>query len=144
MAEDPKQPIHLLIHSCGGLSTAGFAFYDSVRALETNPLVTVALGAVDSVALIFYMAGKRRIAGSHTAFLIHEVSRSYERPFTLNLSEFKKGVADLQRHTDYYAEIVASNSSGKMPARKIKRMMIEERALKATEAMNLGIATEMI
>lgn len=63
--------LHLLIQSAGGIIGDGVAVYNYLRALPVN-LTTYNAGAVESIALLPYLAGHKRRASKASTFLIHK------------------------------------------------------------------------
>jgi ATP-dependent Clp protease protease subunit len=65
--------IHLLIQSAGGVPGDGIAMYNLLTRLPIE-VITYNAGAVESVAVLPYIAGKVRRVSSNATFLIHRVA----------------------------------------------------------------------
>lgn len=72
-AEQPELPITLYLHSPGGEVDAGFAIYDTMRALRCE-VATVCLGFAASMAQFLLCGGTPglRSAYSHSRILMHQ------------------------------------------------------------------------
>ncbi len=72
-AENPDLPITLYLHSPGGEVDAGFAIYDTMRALRCD-VATVCLGFAASMAQFLLCGGTpgRRAAHAHSRILMHQ------------------------------------------------------------------------
>jgi len=64
----------ILISSPGGLVNHGITAYNYLRSLPAT-VTTHNIGSVDSVALILYCAGSKRLSTPHARFIFHEVMR---------------------------------------------------------------------
>jgi ATP-dependent protease ClpP protease subunit len=77
---DTKTPkwdtIHLTLTCGGGAINAAFAAYNELRGLPVK-LITHNVGATDSAALLFFMAGSQRLASAASAFHFHQVAWSF-------------------------------------------------------------------
>jgi ATP-dependent Clp protease, protease subunit len=63
----------LLISSSGGSVHHGVSLYNWIRALPIT-VTTHNFGSVDSIALVLFAAGKRRLSVPHARFLLHGVT----------------------------------------------------------------------
>jgi ATP-dependent Clp protease protease subunit len=63
--------IQILFSSSGGLVDEGFALYNFLRALPVN-LTMHAIGYVDSMALVVFLAGQVRYCSPDSTFLFHD------------------------------------------------------------------------
>ncbi len=72
-AENPDLPITLYLHSPGGEVDAGFAIYDTMRALRCD-IATVCLGFAASMAQFLLVGGTpgMRSAHAHSRILMHQ------------------------------------------------------------------------
>lgn len=68
---DLRQPITLLINSCGGDLFNTLCFIDIIKQSKT-PIYTVGMGFVASAAYYIYIHGHDRIAFENTVFLQHD------------------------------------------------------------------------
>ena len=69
--EDQRQPIYLYINSPGGDVNNGLCVVDTICTSKT-PVYTVNLGGCYSMAMVIFLAGKKRYALPHSQFLVHD------------------------------------------------------------------------
>ena len=68
---DKRQPIIILIHSCGGDLFSTLFLIDIIKQSKT-PIHTVGMGLVASAAYYIYINGHDRLAFENTVFLQHD------------------------------------------------------------------------
>lgn len=71
--------VHLLIQSAGGIVGDGVAMYNFLRHLPIE-LTTYNAGAVESIAVLPYLAGKVRRANDHATFMVHKTAFPLQAP----------------------------------------------------------------
>lgn len=131
--------IDLLINSCGGNVTDGWAIYDALRTSGKRITATVE-GVCASMASIVYMAAPKeaRYSMPHASFCIHEPrfpAYSIEVETTADmLSQLSDELRiETQRFIDLYAERTGADADA------IATLMREDRIITAEEARDLGI-----
>lgn len=67
--------VHLLLSTPGGAVSYGLTLYALMRGLPVE-VWTYNIGQVDSIGVVLYCAGKRRLAAPQTRFLLHGI-RTY-------------------------------------------------------------------
>jgi len=89
-AENPKKEICLYINSPGGVVTAGFAIYDTMRYIKC-PVATFAMGFAASMGSFLLMAGEpgMRVCLPNTRILLHQPSGG-----------FQGQASDIERHAE--------------------------------------------
>jgi len=93
-AEQPKKEISLYINSPGGVVTAGFAVYDTMRYIK-SPVATYCMGFAASMGSFLLMAGEpgRRFSMPNARIMVHEPSGG-----------FQGKASDIERHAKDMAE----------------------------------------
>src|SRR4051794_32517266 len=78
-AEQPDEPVTLYLNSPGGEVDAGFAIYDTMRALQCD-VATVCMGFAASIAQFLLCGGTKgmRAAYAHSRILMHQPLGSVE------------------------------------------------------------------
>lgn len=71
ISSDKRQPITILIHSCGGDLFSTLFLIDIIKQSKT-PIHTVGMGLVASAAYYIYINGHDRLAFENTVFLQHD------------------------------------------------------------------------
>ena len=139
--EDPQAEITLYINSSGGNPNLAIAFYDIVR-IKKIVLTTMAVGECGSSALIILLAGSKRIATQNTLFLVHQLSRNFDKDESLSVSELGVMNQNLEKLADKLRRIVA-DKTGK-PMGEIKAQEKKGTVLTAEEALEFGFIDRII
>lgn len=87
------EPLLVFITSGGGSTYTGMAFYDLLRILPFE-VITIAIGYVDSAAILPFMAGSKRFITPQTSFTFHLPSSSQND--RLVLTEHIQSAEDLK------------------------------------------------
>lgn len=127
--------IHVHIDSCGGHISEGWGIYNVLRQHKAK-IVTYADGFVASAAIYPFMAGDVRIASSVSGFFFHQVEVTAHG----NADGLRKAADDAEKLNDI--GLNALKDAGIDPE-KILQLEKEETWLKPSEALALGIATEI-
>jgi len=122
------------IASTGGDVAAAFALYNELNALPVQ-IDTHNSGAVDSCAIMPFMAGQRRTASANSAFLFHQVFWTFAGSSTLTV------INDARRWLETYEGMMADVVSAKTNLKKeeILRMMHAGTALSPADAKKAGL-----
>lgn len=143
LADDRDKWITFNIYSTGGLCTAGFALLDWLLANVPN-LQTVALGEVNSMAVILFLAGKHRVVARNCTFFLHPVANSYQKEATLNSADHFNAIKGLEKTQKQYIDILSSRLSAQVPRKKLKSAIKNTATLSAKKVIKWGIAHEMM
>lgn len=92
---DKRQPITILIHSCGGDLFSTLFLIDIIKQSET-PICTVGMGLVASAAYYIYINGHNRLAFENTVFLQHDG--------TISIADSNSKVKDFMAFNDLMEE----------------------------------------
>ena len=92
---DKRQPITILIHSCGGDLFSTLFLIDIIKQSET-PICTVGMGLVASAAYYIYINGHDRLAFENTVFLQHDG--------TITIADSNSKVKDFMAFNDLMEE----------------------------------------
>jgi ATP-dependent protease ClpP protease subunit len=72
--------LHLLLSTPGGEVSYGLTLYAMLRSLPLE-VWTYNVGQVDSIGVVLYCAGKRRLAAPQTRFLLHGIRTEVDKGF---------------------------------------------------------------
>ena len=124
------------IDSCGGAVSAGWAIYNTLKDWpgEVN---TYADGFVASAAVYPFLAGKNRRANPMSAFFLHQAWTIADG----NADELRKAADDLEKFNAIGLEAFAAAGIDKDRVLELEK---DETWLTASEALELGLATEII
>lgn len=143
MVEDPIAPIYLMVNSFGGTTGIAMSFYDAVKSWLRPNLITIGSGDVDSSGIIVMLAGRRRYITRNTTLLLHLAGRTFTEAKRFSSADIDNMIKE-DRLKDYqYASILASASEGN-EVDKILEMMARNTIMTAEEAVNMGLAQEVI
>jgi len=99
--------IQILINSPGGYTDAGWAFIDIMEFVK-NPIRTVAIGEIASMATSIFIAGDERIMSPNSVAMIHEFSTGTAGNYSELVAsrkaediEYQKDLDHLLRHSRY-------------------------------------------
>jgi ATP-dependent Clp protease protease subunit len=128
--------IYLYIQSPGGCAWAGFGAYDVVRNSHIW-VNTVVVGRACSAATFIALAGKRRWVGKSAEILIHQPHALLSGKTTELRDEMQNTEALISRMISMYVEHSNMSSSD------VRKMLSDETALSAKQALELGLADEI-
>lgn len=135
--------IQLVITSPGGVVPLGFRLYDLLRFLNRPELHTIVFGEANSIAILVFLAGDRRLISSSATLMLHRFTRDNTREDYTGAELIATGgnliVAEMK-----YAEIIALRSEGGLTADTVHKMMVDETRLTAQEAKDFGLAHEIL
>lgn len=75
LINDRVKTVHLLLHSGGGFVSDGICLYNYLSNVPIN-IIAYNAGNVSSMAVIVFLAAKRRIAADNATFMIHKTHAS--------------------------------------------------------------------
>jgi ATP-dependent protease ClpP protease subunit len=139
--ENSEEPIHLYISSSGG-SVVGYAFYDFIRGADIN-LHTYAMAYVDSMAVVLFLAGKKRFVSSHASMTLHQNSSTFNKDTRLPLRELQRTVSEAEMYASFYEDVIHERTEGKMSREEARRLQAEECVLRPSEILKYGLAHEV-
>ena len=128
--------LNVHVDSYGGAISAGWAIYNVLKDWP-GTVSTFADGFVASAAVYPFLAGKRRAANPMSAFFLHQAWSSYAG----NADELRKAADELEKMNEIGLEAFAAAGIDK---ERVLALEKEETWLTAAEALELGLATEII
>lgn len=75
LINDRVKTVHLLLHSGGGFVSDGIFLYNYLSSCPIN-VIAYNAGNVSSMAVIVFLAAKRRVAADNATFMIHKTHAS--------------------------------------------------------------------
>ncbi len=141
---EPEGWVSIEITCAGGSTAVGLAAIDLMTVIRKGRIQTIGLGDVSSMAIPLFMAGDYRVVTPRTHFLIHEGGFTFSKDTRWTISEVENALDELKVDRSFYTEYVASRSSGKLTPERIIGMMQANTHLRGAEAVELGIAHELI
>lgn len=138
LIKNPKKGL-MLINSEGGMVTEGFAMYDLIELVDAN-LTTLAIGQVESIAMLPFLAGTRRLCTKHAVFSFHHGSFEMENPEPQR--EMVGIIKELMYLDDKYKEIISKKT--KLHLAEVKEKMAYGYYFNADEALRLGFVHKIL
>ena len=138
-AHTGDDPIVLQISSPGGCVSSGLSIVDTMDHVLA-PVFTIATGMVASMAAIILASGEAgyRYALAHTRIMLHPISGR-----TAGRLEEIESAMRLHRELDHEVENLLLERT-RIPKRRLRSLLRQERFLSAVEAVDLGIIDHLI
>ena|SRR5438876_572493 len=130
----------LLISSPGGTVFHGLSAYNFLKGIPAE-VVTHNFGSVDSIGVVLYCAGSRRLSVPHARFLLHGVSAGFQQNERLEEQQLEERLKALQIDMLNIAKVVSSNI-GKT-VEDVNTAMLERITLSPDEAKKWGLVHEI-
>ncbi len=140
--DDPKLTITLFIASSGGSVDDSFATYDYIISILKPKLQTVALGEVSSAAVPLFLMGELRYITNLALIRFHRFSLGDAQNITSKKA--KEIIKDLDRSEAKYVNILKERSDGKITEEVANTLLDDRVAVTATQAVELGLAHEIL
>ena len=128
--------IDVYINSYGGSVAQGFSIYNQLKNHPAK-VRTICNGFACSIASVIFLAGDERVMQGASLLMIHN-------PFCMtmgNASELRKTADDLDKMAQVSIDLYCQTTG--LDEQTIKDMMDKETWLSATDAFELGFATEL-
>ncbi len=132
--------IHLMISSPGGSVFHGLSAHNYLRGLGI-PITTYNFGMVDSIGVILFCSGEKRICVPHARFLIHQVTSQFPAAVSLDAKGIEETLKGVKIDTENIAKVIADCS--KQSLEKISNDMNERTTLNPRQAKDYGLVTKI-
>ncbi len=130
----------ILVSSPGGSVIHGLSAYNYLKGLPAS-ITTHNFGSVDSIGIVLYCAGSRRLSVPQARFLFHGVNVQFRGEQNLEEKVLEERLKGLRVDMENIARVIAANS-GKN-AKDITDAMIEGTMLYPEEAKSWGLVHEI-
>jgi len=125
----------LLISSPGGSVFHGLSAYNYLKGLPVT-ITTHNFGSVDSMGIVLFCGGSRRLSVPQARFLLHAVSASFKN-VRLEEKQLEERLKGLKIDIENIAKVIAENS-GKT-VQEVTDAMLERTTLNPIEAKAWGL-----
>lgn len=134
------QRLHLLLSSPGGSVFHGLSISNFLRGspLEVH---SYNFGSVDSIGVVIFCAGTRRLSVPHARFLIHGVSMNVQGNASFDDKSLEEKIKSLKIDYQNIAKVIADTCS-RNPER-VMRDMNDRTTLNPQEAITYGLVHEV-
>ncbi len=126
----------ILISSPGGSVIHGLSAYNYLKGLAVS-ITTHNFGSVDSIGIVLYCAGSRRLSVPQARFLFHGVNVQFRGEQNLDEKLLEERLKGLRIDVENIAKIIAANTSKN--TKDIGDAMIERTTLNPEEAHSWGL-----
>ncbi len=136
-AKDIKKPIHLYISSPGGSVLDGYGIIDTMNLIEA-PVYTYTIGLAASMGALIFLNGVKRYMLPHSELMLHQPlggvsGQASDIEITANrIIKMKKDIN----------EMIATRCN--LNIEEVEKFTDRDRYFNATEAINYGLADEII
>ncbi|MGQ9546016.1 MAG: ATP-dependent Clp protease proteolytic subunit [Dehalococcoidia bacterium] len=130
----------ILISSPGGSVMHGLSAYNYLKGLPAS-ITTHNFGSVDSIGIVLYCAGSRRLSVPQARFLFHGVNVQFKGEQNLDEKLLEERLKGLRADMENIAKIIAANSAKNV--KDVTDAMIERTTLNSEEAQSWGLVHEI-
>lgn len=138
--DETKGRIRVVVGSPGGHEPGGFALFDTLRSLR-NPVTTIGVGGIYSIAALVFQAGSDRILMPHSQLMMHNGTIPVEGG-DVNTDLIEKLGREAGQNNARYHRAIAARSG--IDLKQVEQWCKDERYFLAEEAVRLGLADRII
>jgi len=138
--QDKMERIHLLLSSPGGSVFHGLSVYNYLKGAPFATH-TYNFGSVDSIGLVIFCAGSRRLCVPHARFLIHPVQFNFQGNAQFDEKQLDEHLKSLKIDQENIARVIA-DTTGKA-LQKVEEDMIGRTTLSPLQAKDYGLVHEI-
>jgi ATP-dependent protease ClpP protease subunit len=130
----------ILISSPGGSVFHGLSAYNYLKGLPAI-ITTHNFGSVDSIGVVLYCGGSKRLSVPQARFLLHGVSISFEQKMSLEEKQLEEKLKGLRIDIENIAKVIAANTGKNV--KEVTDAMLERTTLNPKEAQSWGLVHEI-
>lgn len=130
----------VLISSGGGHVASGISGHNFLKGIPAE-VTTHNFGSVDSVALVLFCGGTRRLCVPHARFLLHGIGFEVNKPRRFDEKVLDEEMKGLKMHRENIGRIIA-DSCGKN-VQEVDRDILAGVVLDSKEAVDYGLVHEV-
>jgi ATP-dependent Clp protease, protease subunit len=130
----------LLISTPGGDVFQGLSAYNYLKGVPLE-ITTHNFGSADSIGVVLFCAGSKRLSVPHARFLLHGVMCNFQGPISLEEKQLEERLKGLQIDMGNIARIIADTV--KKDKQKILNDMLNRTTLYPEEAIDYGLVHEI-
>jgi len=130
----------ILISSPGGSVVHGLSTYNYLKGLPAT-ITTHNFGSVDSIGIVLYCAGSRRLSVPQARFLLHGVNAQFSGKQSLEEKQLEERLKGLRIDIENIAKVISANSSKSVE--DVTNAMLERTTLNPEEAQSWGLVHEI-
>ena len=130
----------ILISSPGGSVFHGLSAYNYLKGLPAA-IITHNFGSVDSIGIILFCGGSKRLSVPQARFLLHGVSANFEQRVSLEEKQLEERLKGLRIDIENIAKVIAANTGKNV--KDVTDAMLERTTLNPEEAQLWGLVHEI-
>jgi ATP-dependent Clp protease protease subunit len=130
----------LLISSPGGSVFHGLSAYNYLKGIPAE-ITTHNFGSVDSIGVVLYCGGKKRLSVPQARFLLHGVNFNFPQGASLEEKQLEEKLKGLKIDIENIAKVIAANT-GKESG-EVMKAMLDRTTLNPQEALAWGLVHEI-
>ena len=130
----------LLISSPGGDVFHGLSAYNFLKGIPLE-IVTHNFGSADSIGVVLFCAGSRRLSVPHARFLLHGVQCNFRQPVSLEEKQLEERLKGLQIDMGNIARVIADTV--KKDKEQVLDDMLSRTTLYPEQAVEYGLVHEI-
>jgi len=130
----------ILISSPGGSVVHGLSTYNYLKGLPAN-ITTHNFGSVDSIGIVLYCAGSKRLSVPQARFLLHGVNAQFSGKQSLEEKQLEERLKGLRIDIENIAKVISANTGKSVE--DVTNAMLERTTLNPEEAKSWGLVHEI-
>ncbi len=130
----------LLISTPGGDVFHGLSAYNFLKGIPLE-ITTHNFGSADSIGVVLFCAGARRLSVPHARFLLHGVQCNFNQPVSLEEKQLEERLKGLQIDMGNIARIIADTV--KKDKQQVLNDMLNRTTLYPEQAVDYGLVHEI-
>ncbi len=130
----------ILVSSPGGSVVHGLSAYNYLKGLPVS-ITTHNFGSVDSIGIVVYCAGSKRLSVPQARFLFHGVNVQFRGEQNLDEKLLEERLSGLRIDVENIGRVIAANT-GKS-TKEITDAMVERMVLNPEQAQSWGLVHEI-
>lgn len=138
--QSKAERVHLMLSSPGGSVFHGLSIYNYLKGAPFDTHV-YNFGSVDSIGVILFCAGSRRLCVPHARFLLHPVQFNVQGPSGFDEKQLDEHLKSLKIDQENIARVI-SDTAGKA-LHKVEEDMINRTTLSPQQAKDYGLVHEI-
>jgi ATP-dependent Clp protease protease subunit len=130
----------ILISSPGGSVIHGLSAYNYLKGLPAS-ITTHNFGSVDSIGVVLFCAGSKRLSVPQARFLLHGVNAQFSGNQNLEEKQLEERLKGLRIDIENIAKVIAANTGKSV--KDVIDAMLERTTLNSEEARSWGLVHEI-
>lgn len=130
----------ILISSPGGSVFHGLSAYNYLKGLPAT-ITTHNFGSVDSIGVVLYCGGLKRLSVPQARFLLHGVNANFPQEASLEEKQLEERLKGLKIDIENISKVIAANTGKNV--KDVTDAMLERTTLNPDEAKSWGLVHEI-